>query len=495
MNAEFEKSLSRPPWVGAVAYGALLVLGLGLFVLISGRGATLTASAPSSSVRTTQGPSLGKADMMLHVMATLAAVVAVGYLLGKLFKAVKQPPVIGEVLGGILLGPSLLGAISPEAMHLLIPSKEVDPSGQVVAALKAVSQLGVVLYMFLVGLELNAARLAKRARATVAISHASIVVPFLLGTLLALGLYPDHSYAGVPFTSFAMFFGIALGITAFPVLARILTDSKLNKTELGVIALGCAAAADVTAWCLLALVVGAVRAEMGTAVRVALGAGAFLGVMVLVVKPLLRRASQALDMERGPLPPLAVSGTFLGVLLCALVTEGIGIHAIFGAFVLGAVIPHDGRLAREFSAKLQDPVLVLLLPAFFAYIGMRTEIHLVSGWENWLWCGAIIVVATVGKVGGTMVAARLAGMSWRDGAALGTLMNARGLMELIVLNIGLELGVISPTLFAMMVIMALVTTLMTAPVVSWLTGERKGEERGGNQEELSRVAIGQNASS
>ena len=272
---------------------------------------------------------------------------------------------IGEVIAGILLGPSLLGAISPEALHLLIPSPASDPQGQVPAALKAVSQLGVILYMFLVGLELNATRLARRAHAAVAVSHASIVVPFVLGSVLALGLYPIFSHDGVPFTSFALFMGVAMAITAFPVLARILTDRGLDKTELGGIALGCAAADDVTAWCLLALVVGVAQADLSAAAWVIGGAIGFIAFMFLVVRPLLRASIRVWDNQPGALPPLAVAGTFVAVLLAALTTEAIGIHAVFGAFLLGAVIPHDSRIAREFTTKLKEtgdgPVVAGLL--------------------------------------------------------------------------------------------------------------------------------------
>ena len=432
---------------------------------------------PPADARPVGRPIPGQVDVVLHVTATLAAVICLGFVLGRTFRYLGQPPVIGEVVAGILLGPSLLGAISPETMHLLIPSLNSDPKGQVPAALKAVSQLGVILYMFLVGLELNAARLARRAHAAVAVSHSSIVAPFVLGAVLALGLYPIFSHEGVPFTSFALFMGAAMAITAFPVLARILTDRGLDKTDLGGVALGCAAADDVTAWCLVALVVGVAQADLGTAAWVIGAAIGFTALMFLAVQPLLRRVTRLWDTLPGALPPLAVSGTFLAVLLAALTTEAIGIHAVFGAFLFGAVIPHDGRIAREFTAKLKDPVTVLLLPAFFAYTGMRTQINLMNGWESWLWCGAIILVATVGKFGGTLVAARLTGLSWRDAAALGTLMNTRGLMELIVLNIGLDLGVISPTLFTMMVVMALVTTAATAPVLQWLIPTASAEGR------------------
>lgn len=455
-------------WFSASAYAALLAAGIGLVILVCRAGANLAVPATTAVTATTSTSTAPPVDVVLHVMATLVAVIFLGTVLGRLCRWIGQPPVIGEVIAGIALGPSLLGAIWPEAMHALIPSSATDPKGQVPAAIKAVSTIGVVLYMFLVGLELNAARLRKQAHSAVAVSHASIVLPFVLGSTLALALYQGFAPTGVLFTSFALFMGVAMSITAFPVLARILTDRRMERTELGTVALSCAAADDVTAWCLLALIVGIAKSEVTGVVAITVQAAAFIAVMFLVVRPLAARLSARLDATPGPLPSLVVSGTFLAVLLSAMTTEAIGIHALFGAFLLGAIVPHDGRIAREITAKLKDPVTILLLPAFFAYTGMRTQIGLVNSGEDWLWCGAIVLVATVGKFGGAMLAARLTGQSWRDSAALGALMNTRGLMELIALNIGLDMGVISPTLFAMMVIMALVTTAMTSPIVSLL---------------------------
>jgi Kef-type K+ transport system membrane component KefB len=439
---------------------------VGLFLVIRHFGEQLVAPEAPPGAVSVAAPKAGQVDVVVHVLATLAAVVGLGYVLGRACAYVGQPPVIGEVIAGILLGPSLLGAISPEAMHGLIPGPDTDPKGQVTAALQAISQVGVILYMFLVGLDLNAAKIKDQARATVAISHASIVVPFVLGAGLALWLYPLLSHRGVPFTSFALFMGVALSVTAFPVLARILTDRGMEKTDLGVVALGCSAADDVTAWCLLALVVGVAQAQVGSALAVCLGALAFVAGMFLLVKPVAARLARKLDA--GPLPSAAVPGVLAAVLLSALATEAIGIHAVFGAFLLGAVIPHDSRLAREFTARLRDLVVVLLLPAFFAYTGMRTEIGRLGNWQDWLICAAIVVVATLGKFGGTAVAARLTGHRWRTASALGALMNTRGLMGLIVLDVGLNRGVISPTLFAMMVLMALATTMATAPALRWL---------------------------
>jgi Kef-type K+ transport system membrane component KefB len=475
-NPQFESTEAVAPraaaprltWVGVAGYLALLAAGVGAFFLIRALGEGLSTTPAPAGTPPVGRAMPGEVDVVLHVTATLAAVIALGAALSRVLRYLGQPPVIGEVIAGILLGPSLLGAISPEALHRLIPSPESDPHGRVPAALKAVSQLGVIIYMFLVGLELNATRMAKRAHAAVAVSHAGIVLPFVLGSALAIGLYPIYSHDGVPFTSFAMFMGVAMAITAFPVLARILTDRGLDKTEIGGIALGCAAADDVSAWCLLALVVGVAQADLGSGARVVGGAIVFIAFMILTVRPLMRRATRVWDRQTGPLPKQAIAFIFVAVLLSALATEAIGVHAVFGAFLLGAVIPHDSRIAHEFTKQLTQIVTILFLPAFFAFTGMRMQIGLISGWESWLWCAAIIAIATVGKFGATLVAGRLTGLSWRDSAVLGTLMNTRGLMELIVLNIGLDLGVISPTLFAMMVVMALVTTALTAPVLQWL---------------------------
>jgi Kef-type K+ transport system membrane component KefB len=260
--------------------------------------------------------------------------------------------------------------------------------------------------------------------------------------------------------------GVAMSITAFPVLARILTDRRMESTHLGVVALSCAATDDVTAWCLLAFVVGVARSEIGGAIQTLALALVFIAVMLVVVRPVAAKLIERSERSAAGMPSMV--WILAALLVCAAVAEGIGIHAIFGAFLLGAIIPHDSAVARDFREKLEDIVKFLFLPAFFAYTGMRTEIGLVSGWQDWLVCGVIIVVATLGKFGGTLAAARLTGTSWRMAAALGVLMNTRGLMELVVLNIGLEMGVISPTLFAMMVIMALVTTMATTPILQLL---------------------------
>lgn len=456
----------RAHWGATAAYFLMLAAAVGVYLLVLLFGDGLTA--PTVAATSTARPSAVPVDVILHVLATLTAVVALGFVLGRVFRYLGQPPVVGEVVAGILLGPSLLGAISPEAMHALVPGPDSDPAGLVAAAIKSIAQLGIVLYLFMVGLEMNAAQFRDHARATVFVAHAGIAIQFALGAALAAWLYPRVSHAGVPFGGFALFLGVALSVTGFTVLARILMDSGLARTPLGAKGLGCAAIDDVTAWCLVAIATGVLRAEVEAAAAVVGGAVLFITFMFTVVRPIAAWVCQKLDATPGPLPPAAVPGVFVAILAAAVTTEWIGVHALFGAFLLGAVIPHDCRLAREFTRRLKDVVTVLLLPAFFALTGLRTQVGLVSGWENWLVCGVILGVATLGKFGGTLFAARWTGHDWRSAAALGAMMNGRGLMGLIVLDIGLGMGVISPTLFAMMVVMALITTMATAPALRWL---------------------------
>jgi Kef-type K+ transport system membrane component KefB len=396
-----------------------------------------------------------------HVLLAMIVVIIAARLLGAVFRRLAQPAVIGEVVAGILLGPSLLGRVAPEVSTYLLPPS-VAPYLQIIA------QLGVILFMFLVGLELDTSLLRKRTRATVAISHASIVLPMALGAGSAMFIHRELAPAGVPLHVFALFLGVSMSVTAFPVLARILTDRGISKTELGTLAISCAAVDDVTAWCLLAGVVGFARHDFGDALRTLALSALYVTVMLVVVRPLLARLVRRQELL-GRLTPGAVALVFIGLLASALATEYAGIHALFGAFLLGAIIPHESLLAKDLKVKLEDLVVMLLLPAFFAYTGMRTQIGLLSDVWSWLVCAALIAVACAGKFGGGTLAARLTGLSWRDAASIGVLMNTRGLMELVVLNIGLDLGVISPALFAMLVVMAIVTTLATTPLLELLT--------------------------
>lgn len=457
-NFSTDKRFANPGQVTSV-YVLLFIAAIVVFFLIRfyGEGLTIRPAAGAVTAVSAKAATTSDASHLLpQVLVALITIITTARILGAICLRLGQPRVIGEVCAGIALGPSLLGRVAPDVMVSLFPSS-VSP------VLGILAQIGVILYMFLIGLELNSGLLKSKAHVTVAISHASIVAPFLLGSFLALFVFEKYAPTGVSFTSFAMFLGVAMSITAFPILARILTDLQLNQTELGVIALSCAAADDVTAWCLLAFVVGVTQADLYGAILTIVLTGAYIGLMFGVSRPLLNRLLP--DSKESELPVGVTAWVLIAVLASALITEAIGIHAIFGAFLLGAVIPHDSLLARSFRNKLEDVVSILLLPAFFAYTGTRTQIGLLSEWPDWWFCLLIIIVATVGKFGGTFVAAKFTGLDSRTSASLGILMNTRGLMELIVLNIGLDLGVISPTLFAMMVLMALATTVATTPIL------------------------------
>ena len=450
-----------------VGYTLMLVITVSAYWLIRRHGLTLVAPAPAAG-----RPQFGAAeagahvDHLLHVLLALVVVILVARAIGTLFGLLHQPPVVGEILAGVLLGPSLLGRVAPSAAAYLLPPT-------VAPFLGVISEVGIILYMFLVGLELDPSLLRNRGNATAAVGLASIVTPFLCGLALALYLYPLASTRDVPFIVFALFLGVSMSVTAFPVLARILTDRKMHKSRMGVIALACAAVNDVTAWCMLAFVVSVVQARAaGAVITFGLTVG-YIALVALVVRPAMVKLSRLYGIK-GRLTQGVMAIVFVALLLSSLATHAIGIHAVFGAFALGAVIPHDSGLARELTDRLEDLVVVLLLPAFFAFTGMHTQIASVSSRADWIMFGLIILVASLGKFGGSLVAARLTGLGWRDSSALGVLMNTRGLMELIVLNIGLELRVLTPALFAMLVLMAIVTTFMTTPILHFLT---RGEER------------------
>jgi Kef-type K+ transport system membrane component KefB len=395
------------------------------------------------------------------LLAQIAAILLASRALGVVARAVGQPLVIAEIVAGILLGPSLLGAIWHQGYATLFPASSL-------AVLQMLSQLGLVLFMFLVGLELDPTLLRGRQRASVLISHASIVVPFVLGIGTAWLLEGSYKAPSVPFLSFGLFCGVALSVTAFPVLARILSERGLMQSRVGAIAIACAAVDDVTAWCLLATVVAITHAHAMTDALWTLGLAAlFSGVMVLLARPLFARLGQRLAKPSEPSPTVVV-GVLLLLVISAGITELIGIHALFGAFLFGACLPKQAGFAKALADKFESVAVLLLLPLFFAYSGLRTQLGLVSGVAEWAVTLGFIAVATVGKFGGSVVAARITGLRWREASAIGVLMNTRGLMELIVLNVGMDLGVITPTVFTMLVIMALVTTIATTPILSWV---------------------------
>lgn len=398
-------------------------------------------------------PSL--ATLIVQIAVVLVAARGVGWI----FRRIHQPQVMGEMVAGILLGPSLLGWVAPGVSAALFPPDSLG-------FLSALSQVGLLLFMFLIGLELDPKLLRGRGHAALVTSHVSIVAPFFLGSALALYLYPRLSDDSVTFTGFALFMGAAMSITAFPVLARILTERNLLRSRVGAITLACAAVDDVTAWCILAGVIALVRAaDVQIPLWLTLaGSATYIGVMLFGARPALRRL-EAYYHSRGRLTQDMMALVLLLVLASAWATEWLGIHALFGAFALGAIMPKDRGFVHDLTERLEDVTVVFLLPLFFAFTGLRTSIGLVSGVEMWGYTLLIVAVAVVGKFGGSTLAARVTGLSWREAGALGVLMNTRGLMELVILNIGLEIGVISPALFAMMVLMALVTTFMTTPLL------------------------------
>ena len=402
----------------------------------------------------------------LSVLLTqIVVILAVAGLFRRLFRRLGQPPVMGEMIAGIVLGPSVLGLLHPLALPFLFPPASLE-------TLRLLSQIGVVLFMFIVGMEVNVQHLREKGSAAVMISHASIVVPFLLGSGLSLFLYRDLAPAGTSFNAFALFIGVAMSITAFPVLARILEDRNMTHTTLGSIALTCAAVDDVTAWCILALVVALVKSTgvASSAVTVGLTV-AFAVAMMFLVRPQLARIIKEPDSQQHRRRLIPIILAF--VLGCALITEIIGIHALFGAFIAGVVMPPSTEFRIFLKDKLEAFGSYALLPLFFAFTGLRTQVGLLNSWQDWLMCGVIILIAIAGKLGGSMLMSRWTGMRWSQSFSIGVLMNTRGLVELVVLNIGYDLGILSERIFAMMVIMALVTTFMTGPLLSLV---RRSEE-------------------
>ena len=414
--------------------------------------------SPSSSILAAiaHNASTGLSRLILQLVIILSVSSAVGWA----FMRLGQPAVLGEMTAGILLGPSLFGLVAPQAFLFVFAPTSLD-------ALRLFSQIGVCIFMFAVGMELDLSQLRHSAHRFLVIGHSSILIPYLFGVVLALFLYNSYAPPTASFTPFALVIGICMSITAFPVLVRILQDRDLFRSKLGQIATVCAAIGDVTAWCILAFVVaiaGAanVRAAVFSLMLVAL----YVVAMIFIVKPLLRRLlGQSLLQESEPTKGV-LALVFGIVLLSALSTEVIGIHALFGAFLAGIVMPSGGGFRKKLVLRVEHFSSVLLLPLFFAFIGLRTQIGLLNSSWDWLICLVIISVATVGKLGGTSLVSRMMKMSWRESLKLGALMNTRGLMELIVLNIGYDLGILSLPVFTMLVLMAIITTVMTVPLLN-----------------------------
>lgn len=392
------------------------------------------------------------------LMLQISVILVTARLVGLAFRRVHQPQVMGEMVAGILLGPSFLGWMAPGVSATLFPPESLG-------LLNTLAQIGLLLFMFLVGLELQPHLLRERGHAALVISHASILAPFLLGSLLALYIYPLLSDDSVTFPSFALFMGAAMSITAFPVLSRILAERKLLQTRLGTVAIACAAVDDITGWCILAGVVLLVRSSGSSNLGWMVGGTAvYLLAMAFVVRRLMPRLSQFAE-KRGGITEGALSIALVFMLISGAATESLGIHALFGAFAVGVIMPKERGFVEGITDKIRDLTVVLLLPLFFVAVGLQTRIGLVQGASMWALTALIIIVAIAGKLGGSAIAARLSGMGPRQSWSIGILMNTRGLMELVLLSIGLELGVLSPTLFTMLVLMALVTTFMTSPLL------------------------------
>ncbi|MBC7642930.1 MAG: cation:proton antiporter [Flavobacterium sp.] len=395
------------------------------------------------------------------LLAQIITIIIVARFFGWIFRKIGQPSVIGEIIAGIALGPSLLKMYFPEFSEALFPAASLGN-------LQFLSQIGLILFMFVIGMELDLKILKNRANEAVVISHASIVFPFTLGIGLAYFVYYRFAPEGISFLSFSLFMGIAMSITAFPVLARIVQERGIHKTKLGAIVITCAAADDITAWCILAAVIAIVKAgSFVSAIYVLLAAIAYVLMMLFVVKPFLKRIGD-LYGDKTTLSKPVVAIFFLTLIISSYLTEIIGIHALFGAFMTGVIMPDISKFRNIIIEKVEDVSVIMLLPLFFVFTGLRTEIGLLNDPYLWKVTACIIVVAVVGKFFGSALAAKFVGQSWRDSLTIGALMNTRGLMELVVLNIGLDLKVLTPEVFTMMVIMALVTTFMTGPALDFI---------------------------
>lgn len=457
------RNLAYPALIGGAVAALLWTLHLGAALRAPHLDDAAAAAAAASS-----STALGVFRLSIF-LAQLVVVILVSRALGCVMRRMGQPQVVGEMIGGLLLGPSVFGLVAPTAYAALFPAGSVR-------FLNAVSQLGVLLFMFLVGLELDLGILRRQRRTVMLSSHAGIAIPLWMGAALALVLYPRLSHDGVPFVAFALFIGCALSVTAFPVLARLLAERGLSKTPFGALALACAAVADITAWCLLAVVLAIIDGQLW---GLRLWASMAAAVLFVTFALTIGRRGIAILLARTRAGDNLTSEALALVVVVALgaawVTEQLGIHALLGAFVAGLAMPKSPAFVASITARLEELLGVALLPLFFVVTGIRTNLGSIEGGAMWFLCGAIVLVATVGKAGGTIVGARASGLSWRDAASLGALMNTRGLMELVIINLGLEIGIITRPIFTMMVLMAVITTALTAPALGLLRS-RQGED-------------------
>ena len=421
----------------------------------------ISSKLNSGAILSFSGFKVNLQEALPVLLLQIVVIMATTSLLGRVFKMIGQPAVIGETIAGILLGPSLLGLLFPGIFHFIFPDLSL-------VNLRFLSQIGLILFMFIVGMELDTGILKKQAFEALIISHAGILIPFSLGVFLSLFLYDSFARMETGFYSFALFMGIAMSITAFPVLARIIRDRNLTGSKIGVLALGSAASDDVTAWCMLAILVALIRSGSGTNGLLVIGLVILYSfIMLLPVRKFLQKL--LVLYEKGRIGYSSLMVILFTLLLCsAWSTEVIGIHALFGAFLAGIVLPKNSSLQIKITERISDLTLVLLLPLFFVYTGLRTQAGILQTGGLWLAFGMILLCAVAGKFGGSTLITRALGQSWQDSLRIGALMNTRGLMELIVLNIGYDMGILSTEIFSMMVLMALLTTMMTCPILNWI---------------------------
>lgn len=467
----------------------LAVVALCLYVVFkAGQGLQESKGVFNSaeSIRNITSFDLRGALSFEHPLSILILQILVIIVISRVFawimSLIGQPTVIGEIIAGIMLGPSLLGMFFPGISLFIFPPESLSN-------LQFLSQIGLILFMFIIGMELDMGILKQRAKAALFISNTSIIFPYLLGVILAYFLYEQFAPEGAGFVSFSLFMGIAMSITAFPVLARIVQERGITKTALGMIVITSAAINDITAWGILAVVVAIANATaISGAVATILLSLVYIALMLLVVRPFLDRIASRYTVKE-TVSKTIVAAVFGIMLLSAYITEILGIHALFGAFMAGVIMPQNLKFKSIMAEKIEDVSLVLLLPLFFVYTGLRTQIGLLNSGSLWMSALIVIVVAVTGKFIGSAVAARVTGQSWKNSLTIGALMNTRGLIELVALNIGYDIGILSPEIFTILVLMALITTFMTGPAMTFINYLFKPVESIATVSDLFKVLI------
>ncbi len=401
-------------------------------------------------------------DPLMTLLMQIIIILLSCKIFSSIFNLIGQPGVIGEIIAGIILGPSILGHYFPNAFNFIFSKDSLEN-------VYLISQIGLILFMFVIGLEVDFKVLKNKFNETLVISHAGILVPFFLGIVSSFYIYEKYASQQTSFLAFALFIGISMSITAFPVLARIVQERNLAKTQLGVLSIASAANDDVTAWCLLAIVIALTKSGTSTSAFITVGLTiVYILFMFLCVRPFFRKISQ-IQANNEILNKSLIGLIFLTLIISASITELIGIHALFGGFIAGVVMPSNLGFRHIMTNKVEDVTLAFFLPLFFAYTGLNTNLLLINSWSMVGICLLLIVIAIAGKFGGCTIAAKLVGETWHDSLTIGMLMNTRGLMELVALNIGYEMGVLPKSIYAVLVIMALVTTFMTTPALHMIS--------------------------